>query len=91
VPITLLFSGSVFYQAGNRLQAAPIPWHSEARFALPVQVWRDSVDRHYPNTAWVCLSRCLFDRLYECKVREGAATVEETLERLLEGRLEAKA
>ena len=38
--ITLLFSGVVFYEAGERLQVSPIPWTSEARYAFPVRVWR---------------------------------------------------
>ncbi len=40
--ISLLFSGTVFYESEARLQAAPIPWSSEARFAFPVQVWRSA-------------------------------------------------
>lgn len=41
VPITLLFSGTVFYEESDgRLQAAPIPWSKEARFAFPVEVWK---------------------------------------------------
>jgi hypothetical protein len=38
--ITLLFSGVVFYEAGERLQVSPIPWTTEARYAFPVGVWR---------------------------------------------------
>jgi hypothetical protein len=42
VPLTLLFSGTVFYHsAEGRLQVAPISWNSEARFRMPVRVWRE--------------------------------------------------
>ena len=84
VPLTLLFSGTVFYQSSDgRLQVAPISWSSEAKFVLPVGVWKDSIDRHYPNTAWLCLRRDVFDRLYEFKVQEGIATFDDAIERML--------
>ena len=45
VPITLLFSGTVFYETRDgRFQAAPISWNSEARFAFPVDVWKESTE-----------------------------------------------
>ncbi len=45
VPITFLFSGNVFYDAGAvGLQMAPVPWSKEARFRLPVQVWHEVTD-----------------------------------------------
>ncbi|HSU60665.1 MAG TPA: DUF6084 family protein [Bryobacteraceae bacterium] len=41
VPITFLFSGTVFYDSGTAgLQVAPVPWSKEARFRLPVEVWK---------------------------------------------------
>lgn len=46
VPITLLFSGTVFYQtADGRVQIAPIPWDREARFTFPVDVWKQTMTR----------------------------------------------
>ncbi len=84
VPLSLLFNGTVLYQsAADRLQAAPIPWSTESRFALPLAVWKEAIRLHYPNTAWLRLRRDVFDRLYACKVRQGVATFEEALERLL--------
>src|ERR1700751_3344094 len=42
VPLCVMFSGTVFYTRGSEsLQAAPISWDKEARFTLPVKVWRD--------------------------------------------------
>ena len=46
------------------MQVAPISWDKEARFNLPVKVWRDMMDTYYPNTAWICLRRDVFERLY---------------------------
>jgi len=84
VPICLQFSGTVFYAAPERgLQVAPISWDKEARFRLPVKIWRDMMDTYYPNSAWLCLHRDAFERLYQYKVRHGVPTWEEVLENII--------
>ena len=84
VPLCVMFSGTVFYaQAGDHLQVSPISWEKEARFSMPVRVWREMMDSYYPNTAWLCLRRDLFERLYEYKVRHGIPSWEEALANLL--------
>lgn len=83
VPITLLFSGTIFYHSGTQLLAVPIPWSSDARFALPMKIWKESIDLHHPNTAWLGLRRDNFERLYAFKVRHGLATFDEAIERML--------
>jgi hypothetical protein len=65
IPLNLMFSGTVFYaDTEGKLQAAPIPWDKEARFRLPVRIWREMMDLYYPNTAWLCLRRDVFEELY---------------------------
>jgi Family of unknown function (DUF6084) len=92
VPLTLLFSGTIFYRTpSDQLQAAPIPWDTEARFAMPADIWKEAVDLHHPNTAWLGLRRDNFDRLYDFKVRHGFATFDEAVERMLEHAVEAGA
>jgi hypothetical protein len=86
IPLNLLFSGTVFYALPDgTLQVAPIPWNKEARFRLPVQVWRTMMDEYYPNSAWLAIHRDVFERLYEFKVRNGIPSWEEALDRLLSG------
>ena len=65
------------------LQVAPISWDKEARFKLPVKVWRDMMETYYPNSAWLCLHKDAFDRLYQYKVRHGIPTWEEALESII--------
>jgi len=90
VSLLVLFSGTMFYNAGldeagaGGLQVAPVSWNKEARFRLPVQIWKDVMAAHYANTAWFSLRRDVFDRLYRFKIREGIPTFEETLEHILE-------
>jgi hypothetical protein len=84
VPLLLFFSGTVFYANDQGdLQVAQIPWEKEVSFRLPVRTWRDMVDHYYPNSAWLCLHRDVFDRLQHYKVSHGLPTWEQALERLL--------
>jgi hypothetical protein len=84
LPLCLLFSGTTFYENHEGgLQVSPIPWEKEARFRLPIAVWRDVIDTYYPNTAWLCLRRDVFDRLHAHKMRRGIPTWEQTIEELL--------
>lgn len=84
VPLNLMFSGTVFYanDKGN-LQVTQIPWDRESHFRLPVRAWREMMDIYYPNSAWLCLRRDVFDSLYQYKVRRGIPTWEQALEKLL--------
>ena len=85
IPLNLLFNGTIFYtSAKSALQVAPISWDKEARFRLPVQIWRTMMDEYYPNSAWLALRRDVFERVYEYKVRNGIPTWEAALGRLLE-------
>ena len=83
LPMSLLFSGTVFYAGRAGMQVAQIPWDREASYKLPISVWKQMMDLHYPNTAWLCLQRDVFDRLAEYKARYNIATWEQTLERML--------
>jgi hypothetical protein len=84
VPLLLQFSGTIFYAADNGvLQVAQIPWEKEARYRLPLQVWQEMMEVYYPNSAWLCLRRDVFDRLYQYKRRRGLLTWEQALESLL--------
>ncbi len=91
LPMSFLFSGTVFHAGRMGLQIAQIPWDREASYKLPVSVWKEMMDQHYPNTAWLCLQRDVFDRLAEYKARNNIASWEEALERALALTAEAKA
>lgn len=84
IPLTFLFSGTVFYDAGQGLlQVAPISWNKEARFRLPVQVWKSLMELHHSNAVNLNLRRDVFEELYRFKMNQGLATFEETIERML--------
>jgi hypothetical protein len=84
IPLEFLFSGTVFYAGeGGRLQVARISWEKEAQFRLPVRVWKEMMERYFPNSAWIKLRRDAFDRLYNYKVSRGFPTWEAAVEALL--------
>ena len=84
IPLNLLFSGSIFYpDAEGSLQVVPVPWSKEARFRLPVAVWREMMDLYYPNTAWLNLRRDVFERLYRYRMQRSIPTWEQAFEHLL--------
>jgi hypothetical protein len=84
LPLCFQFSGTVFYQGEEgALQVLPISWDKEAKYRLPVKVWKSLMDEYFPNSAWLALHRDTFERLYEFKVREGIPTWDETIERAL--------
>jgi len=84
VPLEFLFSGTMFY--GTPLQAARISWEHEAQYRLPVRLWRETMDAHFPGTAWLRLSRARFDRLSAYRSRHALAGWDEAIDALLEGR-----
>ena len=85
LPLCFQFSGNVFYQGEDEpLQVAPISWDKDAKYRLPVKVWKDLMEMYYPNSAWLALHKDTFEKLYQYKVREGIPTWEEALERALQ-------
>jgi hypothetical protein len=85
LPLCFQFSGTVFYQgADGLLQVSPISWDKEAKYRLPVKVWKDLIDLYYPNSAWLALRKDAFEKLYQYKVRQGIPTWEQAIERALD-------
>jgi hypothetical protein len=84
IPLLMLFSGTVFYAPPDSpLQVAPISWEQEARYKLPVELWRKMMESYYPNSVWINLRRDIFDRLYLYKMQHGIPTWEQALEHAL--------
>jgi len=84
VPVCVQFSGTVFYANGEGgLQVALISWDKEARFRLPVKVWREMMQSYYPDSALLRLHKDTFDRLYAYKVQRGIPTWEEAIESII--------
>jgi hypothetical protein len=84
VPLLFLFSGTVFHKDNEgRLQVRQISWNTEAAYRMPVRLWQEMMEHHYPASAWLYIDRTVFDRLYAYRRENGCATWEETIEQLL--------
>jgi Family of unknown function (DUF6084) len=83
VPLLLLFSGTVFSSGGGRLQVQQVPWSKEASYRLPVGVWREAIEAHFPNSAWIRMSLQTLDALQQFKTRQALPTWDATITALL--------
>jgi hypothetical protein len=84
LPLCFLFSGTIFYQAADgALQVAQISWEKEADFRLPAATWREMMEHYYPNSAWLCLRKDVFDRFDRYRSENGLTTWDIAMERLL--------
>jgi hypothetical protein len=84
-PLTLLFSGSVFYRENEgQLQVAQIPWSKEIAYRLPLSIWRTLMETHYVDQNWLMLGRETFDRLHRFKRELRHLTFDDTLKYLLD-------
>jgi hypothetical protein len=83
IPLLLLFSGTVFSRGEQGVVVEPVAWHCEASYRLPVSVWRDVMDRYFPNSGWLRLDRETIDDLQRFKARRALPTWEQAIEALL--------
>jgi hypothetical protein len=84
IPLLLLFSGSVFATVDGRMSVDQVRWEREARYRLPVNVWRDVMNLYYPDSAWLRVRRDTFDALHRYKGRNALPTWEAAIDTLLE-------
>jgi hypothetical protein len=84
VPLEFLFSGSVFFSSPEgALQTVRIAWDRDVDFRLPVDVWRQTMERHFPQTAWLRLARDSYERLCAYKARHAHPSWEAAIDALL--------
>lgn len=89
VPLRLLFSGTVFSEADGGPSATgvpwvrPVPWSCECEHRLPVDVWRDTIDGHFPNSGWLRLHESTLDELGGYKSQHALPTWDATITHLL--------
>ncbi len=84
VPLLLLFSGSVFTVADGKMSVTQVPWSKEATYRLPISIWREAIDAHFPNSSWIKLSTTAMDELLRFKLRRGLPTWESAVLALLD-------
>ena len=85
VPLNLLFSGTVIERGASGIASGFVPWSCEARFDLPVSVWRTTMDANFPNAAWIRVSREVFGELQRYKTAQQAPSWDIAVMQLIDG------
>jgi hypothetical protein len=83
IPLLLLFSGTVFSVTDGRISVQLVPWSKEAPCRIPISVWREAIDVHFPNAAWIKMSTQTLDELQRFKNQRAIPTWDGTLRALL--------
>ena len=84
VPLNLLFSGTVFVRGGAGFEVEQVPWACEARYALPVSVWRDMVAAFFPNSGYLRVSAEVLREVAAFRAQHDLISWDETLQHLLD-------
>ena len=85
VPLVLLFSGTIFTtgESTSGIAVQPIPWHKETTFRMPVEVWKQTMDLHFPGSAWLRLRSETFDLLHRYRINQELLSWDDAIERLV--------
>lgn len=82
-PLLMLFSGTAFTGTGG-FHVEPVPWDQEAACRLPVTVWREMIDQHFPGCGWIRLPGDAMDALLAFRSRHALPSWEATVRALLD-------
>jgi hypothetical protein len=83
IPLQFLFSGTVFGRGSNGFTVQQVPWDREERYEMPVSVWCDLIQQHFPNTGWVRLDRDTIDALAAYRSARGLLGFDDAITSLL--------
>lgn len=84
IPMLLLFSGTAFRRTDEGgFEVEQVPWSLEARYRVPVTVWRALMDRFFPNSGWIRLRSDTLDALQRYKAARALPTWEDAFAALL--------
>jgi hypothetical protein len=84
IPLLLLYSGTVFGLQDGRLSVQQLSWSKESTYPLPVALWRETVNLHYPDSAWFRVGRDTMAALRQFKSRNALPTWDATITALLQ-------
>lgn len=86
IPLRFLFSGTAYVRGGNGFLVEQIPWDREAAWRMPVRLWREAMDTHFPGCAWIRLQRDTLDALERYKASHALPGWDQAIAELLRPR-----
>jgi hypothetical protein len=84
IPFILLFSGTIFGDGENGMWIEQVPWHAEARYKMPIAVWREMMDMHFPGSGWLRLRRDTIDALADFRATRALPTWDDAVMAVLD-------
>jgi Family of unknown function (DUF6084) len=84
IPFILLFSGTIFGDGENGMWIEQVPWHAEARYKMPVAVWREMMDMHFPGSGWLRLRRDTIDAIANIRATRALPTWDDAIMAVLD-------
>jgi hypothetical protein len=85
VPLAFHFSGSILLRGEDgRVQVVSVPWSCTTTWRMPIAIWRELMQRHYPGRSWVGLQEDTVERLMEYRREHGLHSFDACVERMLE-------
>ena len=83
IPLQFLFSGTIFTHGERGVAVQQVSWECEDRYNVPVSVWHNLIQRHYPNAGWVRLDHETLEALASYKSARGMLDFDEAVTSLL--------
>lgn len=83
IPLLMLFSGTMFTKGPTGFSVEQVPWHKEVSYGLPVKVWDELMEAHFPGSTWIRMSKETLDALGFFKSHRALTNWDETLKALL--------
>ena len=83
IPLLFLFSGTVFSRGTTGFSVTQVPWDAEARYRMPVAVWRDLMEANFPGTEWLRMHRDTVDALAHYRHVRGLTSWDDAVTTLL--------
>lgn len=83
VPLIFMFSGTCFTRGESGFGVERVPWHLQDNYRMPVSVWRECMDLHFPGSGWLRLNRDTMAELTRYKAAHGLTSWDAVAERLL--------
>lgn len=84
IPLTLMFSGTIFTGYAGQIEVTHVPWHKETHIQLPVETWQEAMDAHFAGWAWLMLHRDTYNRLGEYRSSNAFVGWDEAISHLLD-------
>lgn len=83
VPMVLMFSGTVFGKGERGFWVQQVPWHLQATYEMPVEVWQRLMEEYFPHSNWIRLHHDTVDALLRYQSQHAIPTWDAAVESLL--------